>query len=475
VAFEVKEEAVVFPEGIDVYEAYYVASTGSDTAGTGTRAKPFATVKKAQDEIAAAYGADASWPGKGNLDTAAYATIVILNTVPVSIQIDIDNSASIYPPILLTDGSLSFGGTLQATRAIGHENNLLKLQNGARVTLAGGLVLAGLGTDSDKDHRLRGVYVDGSASVFTMAGGEISGHFAKYRGGGVFVDGGTFILSGGEVTGNKTSGGGGGVYVKSGTFILSDDGAVRGNAAVGDVDGGNNGTYGGGVWITAGTFTMTGGEISGNDVGLGNGGGVYVDYTIPKTTGAFATFTMEGGTISGNTAGGWGGGVVVGGVFTMSAGTITGNTTTMFGGGGVVVQDTDYSGATMTGGTVKDNNAAFAPEVLLGNPGTSVTTPAIFTMSGNAQPTRVFLADRSPHSITIGGTLNGSWKTVIDLGLDSNKTITSWVGTQILTNPGTQSSRFSLGQTVDAHSSPPKVVDSSLTAYAINSSGILIK
>jgi len=64
---------------------------------------------------------------------------------------------------------------------------------------------------------------------------------------------------------------------------------------------------------------MNGGEISGNTLTKGYGGGVYV----------LGTFTMNGGAISGNTVssdGNYGGGVYVEGTFIMNNGKISGNT-----------------------------------------------------------------------------------------------------------------------------------------------------
>jgi hypothetical protein len=342
VAFTVQEFMV--PEGIDVYKAWYVtsASDGGDDAHAGTKDAPLATVQKALKEIADTYAADVSWPGKGDLDTADYAAIVILNTVTVGSQIDIDNSGSKYPPILLTDGSLSPGGTLQATTAIGSGNNLLKLQNGARVTLAGGLDLAGVGTGSTT--RVRGVYMDGSATAFTMNGGVISGNSTiNSYGGGVYVNDGTFTMNNGKISGNFSVEGGG-VFVVGGTFTMN-DGEISGNFT-------SNGKGGGVAVSIDATFTMNGGEISGNsspifDQATG-GGGVYVN----------GTFTMNNGVISGNSAAYRGGGVYVATTrtFTMNGGVISGNSAA-YEGGGVYLSSVAKFNFVKTGGTIYGNDA----------------------------------------------------------------------------------------------------------------------
>ncbi|MDR3138592.1 MAG: hypothetical protein LBT95_02840, partial [Treponema sp.] len=197
VAFTVQEFLV--PDGITVHKTWYVASNGSDTIGIGTGAKtaPLKTVQKAVEEITAAYVADNSWRYGSNSE--AYAAIVILGEVPVKSEILIDNRSSIYPPILLTDGSLSPGGKLKATTAIGNDTRLLDIWNGAQVTLAGNLVLEGLNTNSIK---AGGVAVN--MAGFTMNGGVISGNSARSIGGGVMVSG-TFIMNDGVISGNYAS------------------------------------------------------------------------------------------------------------------------------------------------------------------------------------------------------------------------------------------------------------------------------
>jgi hypothetical protein len=213
--------------------------------------------------------------------------------VAVESQIDIDNTGSIYPPILLIDDDSSSGGTLQATMAIGVLRDVLTLQNGARVTLAGGLVLEGLeGTNSTIS--ARGVYVGGTAT-FTMNGGVIrsgdstalGGGTGRYSGsgGGVAVDGGTFTMDAGEISDNRAYYGGGVAIRAGGTFTMN-GGKISDNHAF---------FYGGGVYVYSGTFTMNGGEIAGNFTtsNTSGGGGVFVRDTVT------ATFVKVGSTTGG--------------------------------------------------------------------------------------------------------------------------------------------------------------------------------
>jgi hypothetical protein len=214
-----------------------------------------------------------------------------------------------YPPIILRDEAGTSGGKLQAQKFTGGSNSLLVLSNNVRVTLAGGLILAGTGDETD---HINGVYVDDGAA-FTMDGGEISGHSS-----GLSPNGGVFVAN-------------------SGTFTMN-DGKISGNSS-------------GGVFVEVGTFTMNGGLICNNTAESSyyySGGGVLV--------GGSGTFIMNDGEISGNSAASYGGGVCVAdnGTFIMKGGEIAGNKAAT-GGGGVYVFDTSseyYGKFEKTGGII---------------------------------------------------------------------------------------------------------------------------
>ncbi|MDR1949893.1 MAG: DUF5018 domain-containing protein [Spirochaetaceae bacterium] len=236
---------------------WYVASAGDDTAGTGTRARPLATVQKALEKMAATYAA--AWPGKGSPAEASGA-IIIMDVVEVGQQIDINDTGGIYPPIVLRDDPSSPGGTLQALAGIGATKAIVWISDAA-VTLTGGLILQGTNNLMDN---IRGVYV--ASGGFTMSGGTISGNTASGDGGGgvYMMSGGTFTMSGGTISNNAANiDGGGGVYIERGAYMLD------------------------------GTFTMTGGTISNNTAGR-VGGGVYVESLSTDR------FSKTGGTIYGS-------------------------------------------------------------------------------------------------------------------------------------------------------------------------------
>jgi hypothetical protein len=268
--------------GDEPYKGYYVASGGDDDANPGTKEAPLKTVQQALIKLAALYAADASWPDKGTEDEVS-GGIIILNEVPVAEQITINNSTSSYPPIILCDDPETPGGKLKAQDSIGSETTMLKLQNNARVTLGGGLILEGTGNPEDK---LNGVIVR-DASTFTMTGGVISGNYAT-TGGGVSVTGGsTFTMNDGVISGNTAATYAGGVHVNGGSTFTMNGGKISGNTA---------GTHAGGVHVVYGsTFIMINGEISGNKAASGSGG-VYIGAGEPYTP---SKFVKTGGIIYG--------------------------------------------------------------------------------------------------------------------------------------------------------------------------------
>lgn len=172
-----------------------------------------------------------------------------------------------------------------------------------------------------------------------ITGGTIEECYA-YRGGAVYMEGGTFTLSGGTIQKNVvkienpadpgTTGRGGGVYVTGGTATIEGGTICQNSAQV----------RGGGLYVTSegerkGTVTVNNGSISRNIAGfasdgitlydnVGRGGGVYLEDGL---------FTMTGGDISGNTANYRGGGIFLTKKPTLTQGTISGNTARNSGGG----------------------------------------------------------------------------------------------------------------------------------------------
>ena len=113
-------------------------------------------------------------------------------------------------------------------------------------------------------------------------------------------------LSGGIITGGYSPKGGG-VYVSVTGTLTMNGGSISGNKAGNDVGIGR----GGGVYVDGGAFFLKGGQIVGNSVefmqlagagGSGDGGGVYTElyYEASSQEDIVPTFEMSGGSISCN-------------------------------------------------------------------------------------------------------------------------------------------------------------------------------
>ncbi len=294
---------------------------GSDTTGDGTQLKPYATIKRAVQDIATY-----------NCSTLEY-TIHILDTVKGSQQIgdNVNNRAAKI--------------TLQG------ENN------------AGVL-------DGNQDGIV--LYVQGKVEIdiknLTITNGKTP------TGAGIYASANTKIniLSGTKITSNTTtSGGGGGVFVADKGTVVLDGGTIGGSSSEKNTSVGS----GGGVYVVSGgTFTIKSGTISHNTAKV-NGGGIY----------NAGTCNIEGGSISGNNAGtdgqsGSGGGVYNAKTCTMKSGSsVAGNYTTSTGSGGEVYTSSSSSDFDMQGGTVGGSTASTAGK------GKGIFVGGSFKMSGTAK------------------------------------------------------------------------------------------
>jgi hypothetical protein len=339
--------------GYSVYKAWYVASTGNDSSGDGSKAKPYKTVEKALTAIKTAY-AGSTWPSKGTA-SEEYGAVIVLNTVNVTEPITITGTSGgtkEYPAILLSGDPDSTGGKLLASTGTGSSwglifgTPLLELTEGAEVVLVNGLTLEGPGNGSSV--KLGGV--DLLNSKLEIADALIT----KFPAFGVYVhESGVASMTGGTVTNNKGSG----VYLNSHGIFNMSGGTISYNQGYNPA---GTSSQGGGVCVTSGEFTMSSSAVIEYNTALSQGGGVFV---LDK-------FTMQGGSISHNTAlkdsssatsTGRGGGVAMinMGQFIMEGGTIESNTAEDFG-GGVYLSGQTNNVFTKTGGTIYGSDDARA-------------------------------------------------------------------------------------------------------------------
>lgn len=201
-----------------------------------------------------------------------------LHLVDDSYEFIRDNGGAVW----MDKGSCTItGGTITNFKA---QNGGAVYMEGGTFTMSGGTIqncraqynsTAGVGGNGGA------VYINdilGAATV-NITGGTISGNYADYNGGAVYLEGGNVNMSGGTLTGNK---------------------ALEKNQD----DYGN----GGGIYLMKGNYTMTGGTISGNTANR-NGGGVFV--SSPSASGNDITVDIRQGTITRNSSERFGAGLYV--------------------------------------------------------------------------------------------------------------------------------------------------------------------
>lgn len=257
-------------------------------------------------------------------------------------------------------------------------------------------------------------------ATFTMKAGSITGNTAQNYGGGILaypqgsrVDSNkdiTITISGGEISGNKvTSGSGGGIAMFfAESYLNINSGEIKNNSAS------TTSGYGGGIILHQVTgdenIAISGGTISGNKAWRGGGVALF----------AGSKATMSGIEISGNSAGD-GGGIYNAGTVEMSAGAISGNAATKWAGG---VENAKGATFTMTGGTINSNKATKTS----GNKdsiGGGVTNEGTFTMTGGTLygNTADFAANdfynHGDSSQSIGVVVDDAWDSIHDMELDS--------------------------------------------------------
>jgi len=303
--------------------SFYVSSNfgssvpaASDTDGDGSMAKPFATVQKAVDKIAAAG------------DTSKKYTIYVDGTVTAEASISSDSNISVK----------------SAYSSSKHNNNALikwsdsAASGGFEIITSSSFVMDGITLDGNGKAG-SGILFNGSSMElnncvirkFNQSGLTVEGKItlencsvldnkADEKGGGIYMSNGTLTLKNTVVNKNSAEFGGG-IYMQSGTLNL-ESGAIIGeeldpDAEANDIsqvatnsDYGNRSTRklsssgdyaeGAGIHVAAGTVNMKDGAYICRNYTECTGGGIVI-----KSDG---TFNMTGGTVGWNYSN-YGGGI----------------------------------------------------------------------------------------------------------------------------------------------------------------------
>lgn len=280
----------------------YGSEDASDSTGTGSRKRPYATLQKAVNSI------------------------IVLNTInPVPYTIYCDGTFGINEgavdgsvlkistedanPLVLnvetmSDSGIILDGTGSSLSVFYIEKNVtlnaknMTVQNGGSSAINGGGIYVGYGCGM--------ILTDCTVKKCT----------AKF-GGGIYIAGSsaaqsTAFFNNTKILENSAKDSGGGIYVGEDTIVYM--GEVNSIVALNDATGIANPSCGGGVFVKGkssgasnGTFVFTNGYITGNKSCYG--GGVYLGGSTEATKGG--NFSISGGVISGNIANdSFGGGAV---------------------------------------------------------------------------------------------------------------------------------------------------------------------
>ncbi len=224
--------------------SFYVSSSGDDTLGNGTSAKPFASVQKAVDTIlekndgVSIYGIIIS----GTIITEGENVDGGINGVDDG-MVEIESDTKLN--IMLQGFSEDKQGTIDASSLTPRKRVLYINGDSTTVTLADNITITG-GTYSDSAHNGGGVYIGNATFNMISETAKIENNSGK-SGGGVYLDAGIFNLSAGTISGNERAEGdnfgGGGIYIahgQGGKLNLSGNPIVTNNGITGDASGIND-------------------------------------------------------------------------------------------------------------------------------------------------------------------------------------------------------------------------------------------
>ena len=242
----------------DGKRSFYVSSNfgssvpdASDTAGDGSMAKPFATVQKAVDIIAA------------SVDTTKKYTIYVDGTVE-PLYADTDFNDGTFISIIGTTPSnldLTIKGLSADSRAV--LNAKQKDRNNGRVLTSKNtfLTLENLKITRGKVNNSGGIYIE--SGNLTLKNCAVTKNESSDGGGGIQFDGENLIVEDSEIFGNK--GDPGGIWVKKDWAQTK----IKNSNIIDNVA-----SSGGGGLKLAGESTIEGCDISGNKAESGVGGGL---------------------------------------------------------------------------------------------------------------------------------------------------------------------------------------------------------
>lgn len=288
----------------DGKRSFYVSSNfkpsvpdASDTSGDGSMAKPFATVQKAVDTIAASG------------DTSKKYTIYVDGTVePTYADTDFNNYTFVYIKPTASNLDLTIKGLSADARAVLNARQKSSYKGCVLTSENTSLTLENLKITGGKENNSGGIYI--KSGNLTLKNCVVTKNESSNGGGGIQFDGEKLIVEDSEISGNN--GDPGGIWVKEDwaqTKIKNSN--IKDNVA----------SSGGGGLKLAGESTIEGCNITGNKAESstgGVGGGLILSINNKSCK-------IKKSVINNNTAGESGGGIyMIAGELRLGSGAVIG-------------------------------------------------------------------------------------------------------------------------------------------------------
>lgn len=320
--------------------SFYVSSNfgssvpdGNDTYD-GSMAKPFATVQKAVDTIAASGDTSKKYtiyvdgtvePTYADTDLSDETFISIKGTTPSNLDLTIKGLSAVSKAVLNAKQNTGNGG-----RVLTSKDTSLTLEN---LKITGGKV-----------NDCGGIYI--ISGNLTLKNCVVTKNESSNCGGGIHFDGENLIVENSEISENKGDSGGICVAASSAKTKIKDSDIIK-----------NSARSGGGGLDLVGESTIEGCEITGNtaESSTGGGGGLILAFNNKSCK-------IINSVISNNTAGENGGGIYInGGTLSLESGAAIRENTAKENGGGIYIRNGSLnlkSGAAISNNTAKKDGGA---------------------------------------------------------------------------------------------------------------------
>lgn len=386
----------------DGKRSFYVSSNfgssvpdGNDTYD-GSMAKPFATVQKAVDTIAASGDTSKKYtiyvdgtvePTYADTDLSDETFISIKGTTPSNLDLTIKGLSAVSKAVLNAKQKDRRYG-----RVLTSKNTSLTLEN---LKITGGKV-----------NNSGGIYI--ISGNLTLKKCAVTKNESSDGGGGIQFDGEKLIVEDSEISGNN--GDPGGIWVKEDwaqTKIKNSN--IKNNSA----------SSGGGGLKLAGTSTIEDCNITGNTAESSTGGGGGLILSIDNKS-----CKIINSVIKNNTAGENGGGIYInGGTLSLESGAAIRENTAETDGGGIYIRDGSLnleSGAAISNNTAKkDGGAIYASceySTITVNIGEKDDSDDIVIEKNNAERGGAFYGADNARFVMNAGKVSGNYSEVGDGG-----------------------------------------------------------